>query len=105
MIYVDPPRYYPDSMIREAHTRRHGNLWSHMITDQADLTELHEMALRLGLRRRYFQDKPGFPHYDLIPRKVDLAVKYGAVMVAQTAALVRIRQALNPIVSTNTTNG
>lgn len=56
----------------------HGfNRWCHMIAD--DLDELHAMARRLGMKQEWFQDKPNFPHYDLLPSSRSKAVKYGAV--------------------------
>jgi hypothetical protein len=43
------------------------------------LEELHEFALRLGLRRTYFQDHPRHPHYDITEGRRKLAVRLGAV--------------------------
>lgn len=43
------------------------------------LPELHAMATRIGVNVRWFQDRPGFPHYDICKSKRALAVKYGAV--------------------------
>jgi hypothetical protein len=50
----------------------------HMFTDQADLAELHEMAMKIGLKRGYFQNKPGRPHYDLVKSRRDAAIEAGA---------------------------
>lgn len=52
----------------------------HMAID-GDLSELHEMATILGLRK-YFQDRPGLPHYDLMAGKRGEAVRLGAVEVS-----------------------
>lgn len=50
---------------------------------QADtLEELHAFAARLGLRRSWFQSKPGRPdhdHYDLTRGKREQAVRLGAI--------------------------
>jgi hypothetical protein len=50
---------------------------------QADtLQELHEFAARLGLRREWFQSKPGRPendHYDLTRAGRELAIELGAI--------------------------
>ncbi|HMN12797.1 MAG TPA: DUF4031 domain-containing protein [Bellilinea sp.] len=54
-----------------------------MATD-GSLLELHEMADRIGMKRSWFQDKPGRPHYDLSPGKRALAVRNGAVEVTST---------------------
>ncbi len=46
------------------------------------LDELHSFADKIGLKREYFQDLPGFPHYDLTKTKRALAVKNGAVEIS-----------------------
>jgi Protein of unknown function (DUF4031) len=57
--------------------------WSgggHMQADTPD--ELHAFAARLGMRREWFQCKPGRPendHYDLTRAGRELAVTLGAV--------------------------
>jgi hypothetical protein len=76
MIYIDNP-IFPF----------HGKLYCHMATD-GDIEELHRMATQLGLKRAWFQNKPGHPHYDLSPKKRILAVKYGAVEVS-TIEMIR----------------
>ena len=59
---------------------RHGKRWCHMWADSADdLPQLHVIARRIGLKFEWFQDKPGFPHYDLVPSKRRLAVAAGAI--------------------------
>lgn len=62
---------------------------------QADtLEELHAMADRLGLKRSWFQSKPGKPwhdHYDLTRAKRDLAIRLGAVAVTWREAARRNR--------------
>jgi hypothetical protein len=58
--------------------------WCHMATDGGllgDLSELHAMAARIGLKGSWFQDHPRCPHYDLAPSKRQLAVRHGAVEV------------------------
>jgi hypothetical protein len=71
MLYVDEVKTYEYSKIKW------GKKWSHMWTD-GDIEELHQMAEKIGLKRKYFQDKPKFPHYDIIPSKRKLAIKNGA---------------------------
>jgi predicted DNA-binding transcriptional regulator AlpA len=60
---------------------------------QADsLSELHEMADRLGLRRAWFQRKAGRPwhdHYDLTREGRDQAIRLGAVSVSWREAAKR----------------
>lgn len=49
----------------------------HMIADTLD--ELHAMADRIGIRRKWFQSQSSTPHYDICKAKRALAVKAGAV--------------------------
>lgn len=48
----------------------------HMIADTID--ELHEMADKIGIQRKWFQDKKDHPHYDISLGKRNLAVQFGA---------------------------
>lgn len=69
---------YVDNMIN--YGRRIGNAgpnWCHLIADTPD--ELHAMAARIGLLRRWFQDGRR-PHYDIGTYRVrDLAISFGAI--------------------------
>lgn len=49
----------------------------HMYADT--LLELHDMALYIGLRRTWFQNKPTLAHYDLTPWMRIKAVQNGAI--------------------------
>jgi hypothetical protein len=51
----------------------------HMIADTPE--ELHAMADRIGVARRWFQDtsKASFPHYDIALSKRALAIGAGAI--------------------------
>jgi hypothetical protein len=75
VILVDPIQTY-DTRLR--HKR-----WSHMVSDVGE-EELHEMALRIGLKREWFQCRPkaSTAHYDVTPSKRALAVRLGAVEVS-----------------------
>jgi hypothetical protein len=66
---------------RTTQARSHGNRWCHLFTDSLDLEELHQFAEKLGLQRAWFQQHPTLPHYDLVPSKRTLAIKYGAKAV------------------------
>lgn len=65
----------------------------HMVADTDD--ELHEMAAKIGVARRWHQ-KAGThkSHYDICLSKRAVAVKLGAVEITQreTAALVKRKQ-------------
>lgn len=49
----------------------------HMWTD-GDLDELHAFAAKIGLKRDWFQPSDIVHHYDLTPRKRQLAIMRGA---------------------------
>jgi len=76
MVYVDE--------IYEYETKLPYKKWCHMATD-GSLEELHAMAAKLGLRREWFQNKPRAFHYDLVPSKRTLALKYRSEVQAVTA--------------------
>jgi hypothetical protein len=50
----------------------------HMLAD--DLVELHTMAARIGLLRKWFQPF-SFPHYDVALGKRTLAIQKGAIEI------------------------
>jgi hypothetical protein len=62
---------------------------------QADtLDELHDFASRLGMRREWFQSKPGRPekdHYDLTRQRRELALELGAISEDRRAGATRRR--------------
>lgn len=74
MIYVDQ---YPEWIVPKGHKfYKGGHLFG------TDLDELHKFALKIGLRREWYQGgKDHFPHYDLTHGKRQLAIKRGATMV------------------------
>lgn len=49
----------------------------HMVADTPN--ELHAMADKIGVARRWFQSNASFPHYDICKAKRALAIRYGAV--------------------------
>lgn len=63
-------------------------IMSHMLADTLD--ELHAMADRVGLKRKWFQNH-GTPHYDLCQAKRQLAIEAGAIVIGrkQVVALIR----------------
>ncbi len=63
-----------------------------------DVEALHAMASRIGVDRRWFQNKPGFPHYDICKSKRAIAVSLGAVEVDRRrfVELVRILREKTP---------
>ncbi|MGT2430927.1 DUF4031 domain-containing protein [Cupriavidus basilensis] len=53
-----------------------GKQWCHLVADS--LTELHDFARRLGLRRSWFQERSVYPHYDVTVSVRDKALVLGA---------------------------
>lgn len=48
----------------------------HMVADSVE--ELHEMADKIGVNRKWFQSKSKYKHYDICKAKRALAVGFGA---------------------------
>ena len=78
MVYLDQARNRFGRMIM-----------CHMAADS--LPELHAMAIRLGVRR-WFQNKPGAPHYDINKANRSLAIRYGAIEVTSRPLLNAARR-------------
>lgn len=81
MIYIDAlfgakPFGYRDGKTARTGSRN-GHQWCHLWTD-GGVEELHAFAAKIGLKRSWFQDRPRFPHYDLVPSKRALAIALGA---------------------------
>ena len=69
----------------------------HMQADTPD--ELNAFAARLGLRREWFQSRPGRPerdHYDLTAARRDRAIELGAIRESIEAGIAR-RRAATPL--------
>jgi hypothetical protein len=58
----------------------------HMFVDTVDLSELHLMAEKIGMKREWFQPHKTAPHYDLTKTRRELAVNLGAVEVDRRTA-------------------
>ncbi len=83
--YVDTARAYPGAGLRYTH-------FCHLLADTQD--ELHEMAERLGIPRRFFQDHPWRWHHDLPAHLRAKAVELGAreLTLHEVGALLRARR-------------
>jgi hypothetical protein len=83
---------YVDTAIHPLRDR----LMCHMFSP--DLEELHAMAQRIGIERRWFQDPErmtvSWPHYDIDKPRRSLAVSFGALECDkyQTVAMAAIIQ-------------
>jgi hypothetical protein len=66
----------------------------HMIADSVD--ELHAFAGQLGLRRDWFQHKPGkTPHYDICKTKRATAIELGAKPIGRSEFQLRANELRN----------
>lgn len=83
--YVDAVRSYPGAGWRFAE-------FCHLLADSPD--ELHAMAERIGVPRRFFQDHPWRWHYDLPEHIRVKAISHGALEVSmhEVGALLRRRR-------------
>ncbi len=89
-VYVDDMYLYPmGEFKRGPRTYK----MSHMIADTAE--ELHAMADRIGVARRWFQDKASGPHYDITMTKRREAIAADAVALELDAMAAGILQALD----------
>lgn len=79
VVYVDKLFFAVSKKARRV-GERNGHQWCHMWSE--DVEALHVIAKKIGMKRAWFQDKPGFPHYDLTPGKRKLAVAAGAVEIS-----------------------
>lgn len=52
-------------------------MWAHLVADTLD--ELHDFALKLGLKREWYQVSKGVGHYDITASKREAAIKLGAI--------------------------
>jgi len=73
LILIDKPFQYPTKLFNGRAK------WCHLWTN-GDLSELHQFALKLGLKAEWFQcANRKVPHYDIVLSKRKLAIKYGAI--------------------------
>jgi Protein of unknown function (DUF4031) len=81
--YVDVLKSYPDAGLRFTE-------FCHLLADER--AELHAMADRIGMPRRFFQDHPWRWHYDLPAHLRELALSHGAREIATPAVGALLRQ-------------
>jgi hypothetical protein len=96
-IYVDEP-FVMESRDPQAFAVgvKHGHRWSHLWCDIGEEEQLPAIAAAVGMRRAWFQDRPGFPHYDLVPPRRKQAIKAGAIE-RELADWIRERKGLPPL--------
>lgn len=89
-VQMDEPQRYPTEAIAER-ARGCGNDWCHLWCEAGHEQNLHAVAAALKLRRDWFQDKPGFPHYDLTRGKHFQARRLGVPVVDLKSWLLQRR--------------
>jgi hypothetical protein len=64
---------------------------SHMVADTDD--ELHAMADKIGLSRKWFQNKKedGLHHYDICKSKKLLAISFGAIQMTDREIVTKFK--------------
>ncbi len=59
---------------------------THLVSDS--LQELHKFGSEIGLKRKWFQNRSRYPHYDLTTKRmVNKAVKNGAKLITKRELL------------------
>ena len=64
-------------------------IMSHMAADTLD--ELHEMAQKIGVAKKHFQNKEGKPHYDICKQNKLKALELGAIEVNDRELILLFR--------------
>jgi hypothetical protein len=64
--------------------------WSHLIA--TSIEELHKFAIGIGLKREWFQDKPGHPHYDVGRTLRKIAITNGAKSISKKELVLVLEQ-------------
>ena len=83
--------FYNVAVYVDAYFAQYGRMqMSHMIADS--LAELHEMADRIGVARRWFQERSTFPHYDVCKSKRELAINLGAIALEKRPFVMKMRE-------------
>jgi Protein of unknown function (DUF4031) len=80
--YVDALQNYPDAGLRFTE-------FCHLLADTR--AELHELADRIDMPRRFFQDHPWRWHYDLPAHLRARAVELGAIEISRREVALMLR--------------
>lgn len=80
-VYVDKPFRHPLPSEPQARrvALRHDGWWCHLWTDPGNEAELHRTAREIGMRPEWFQNRTGFPHYDITVSRRAAALRAGAI--------------------------
>ena len=78
-VYVDKPLHRYGRMVM-----------CHMLADTTE--ELHAMADKIGIARRWFQGDARAPHYDICKSKRALAISNGAIEIDRREVVLLMRK-------------
>jgi hypothetical protein len=67
-----------------------GMIFCHMMADTLD--ELFKMADLIGINRKYYQNNPRHPHFDICKSKKKLAILNGAIEVTTKQLIEHFKQ-------------
>ncbi len=75
----------------------------HMVADTPE--ELHAMADKIGVARRWYQFPPvaSFPHYDICKAKRAMALRYGAQEIDRRQLSAHMRETRGAIIAAGKT--
>jgi len=65
-------------------------LMCHMIADSEE--ELHQMADKLGIKRKWYQTHTNYRHYDISKGKREQAIKFGAKALTWREFIIKARE-------------
>ncbi len=90
-VYVDPSRPWPGYRRGDGTVVHSPHRWCHLWADAP--AELHRFAAGLGLKRAWFQDRTGLPHYDLMGERMrDRAIAAGARALSSEESILQRRK-------------
>jgi hypothetical protein len=89
-VYVDTPVLYEEEPVGYVGRSRIKSRWCHMIADTE--AELLTMAQRLGLRVEWIQRDHRGVHFDIVPSKRAMAIRFGAVACSRRAFIDVLRK-------------
>lgn len=79
MIYVDSATWKKSPTGRKS--------YAHMVADS--LTELHEFALKIGVKKHFFHKSKTAPHYDITNEQHKVALANNALLVTSKEILAK----------------
>ena len=76
--------------IDKANLKFRNMIMCHMIADTEQ--ELHDMALKIGMKKEWYQKNASFPHYDVCLMRKKVALSNGAIEVDRRTLVYKMRE-------------